>query len=59
MEKKNFYGQVRHKLSCLARMTRGTRNTVTTVRHEGGSMTFWGYFAGTGALHKMDGIKDL
>ena len=33
------------------------RNTIPTVKHEGGNM-LWGCFAegGTGALHKIDGI---
>jgi hypothetical protein len=36
----------------------GTKNTIPTVKHRGGSIMLWGCFAakGTGALHKIDGI---
>uniref|UniRef100_A0AAZ3QEV3 Transposase Tc1-like domain-containing protein n=1 Tax=Oncorhynchus tshawytscha TaxID=74940 RepID=A0AAZ3QEV3_ONCTS len=34
------------------------KNTIPTVKHRGGSIMLWGYFAagGTGALHQGDGI---
>ncbi|CDQ79891.1 unnamed protein product [Oncorhynchus mykiss] len=34
------------------------QNTISTVKHGGGSIMLWGGFAagGTGALHKIDGI---
>ena len=37
------------------------KNTIPTVKHGGGSIMLWGYFAAgeTGALHKIDGIMRL
>jgi hypothetical protein len=34
------------------------KNTILTVKHEGGSIMLWWCFAagGTGALHKIDGF---
>jgi hypothetical protein len=34
------------------------KNTIPTVKHRGGSIMLWGYFAagGTGAIQKIDGI---